>query len=1040
MNRQEKGSLIASAMRHKSITLLLAAVMMIAGAISLIKIPKDEFPEFNLPVGLVVGVYPGASESEVERQLAKPLEEFLWTFKEIDKKRTMTLSMNDGCVAVVWMNTSENHAEFWNKLKERLPLLKLTLPSGVLGLVANEDFGDSSAMLVTLESDTKTFRQMSDYVGELSSRLRDVESLANIITMGEQHEQLSIYLDRDRLSMYGINTAMIMSKLSSQTGTFYTGHLADGKLSRAIHVRSSMNTENEVAQTIISDTPTGAVVRLGDIADIQREYPTLERYIKNNGRNCILLSLQMTNGNNIVDFGKEVKDIIADFKSTLPNDVHVNIISDQSQVVGDSIDDFLIEMLIAIISVIIVVMLMLPLRVAGVAVITIPITIFASLALFMLFNVEINSVTLAALIVSLGMIVDDSVVVVDNYLDKIDSGLSRRQAAIDSAQEFVKSIITATLVISFTFFPFIFTTDHIMHDFIKWFPYSISIVLVVSMVVAFFVVPILQYIFIRHGLHEPSSKQPSPGGRPTVKRPNMLDRMQSVYDRQIERCFRHLRLTVLAGLTTILLGGLLMLSIPQRLMPRAVRNQFAVDIILPTGTDLTYTAQVADSLAHILEKDPRVTNITTFYGSGSPRFHATFMPDFGGTHFAQFIVNTHSDAETQGVLDDYAGKYAKYFAGAQVLFRQVEYSDHPYPIEVKATCDNLDSLQVAIDSIRHRLAMNPDIDVVTTSFGTTNNRLDVVLKPEEANRVGLNKSLLSLNFALRYGGGIPVTSVWEDDHKLNVVVKDAYYGRHNIDDFKNIRVSGLLPTLTATPLSQVADVKPDWGVGAITHINGQRTAAVFAIMGRQAKIGQLTKEVYKDLETLRLPAGVNILQGGQAESEITYRPQLYLGLEIAVVIIFFVIVFHLKSIPLTLLVMSSLGFSMLGGALGMLIFGQEFGATGILGFITLMGIITRCGIIMIDHAEELRHQEGLSVTNAALLSAKRRFRPVFLTSMAASMGVIPMVAKNTPLWGPMGTVICVGAIVSMLFIVTMIPVGYSIIRNRFNEKDYDTEQ
>ncbi len=1040
MNRQEKGSLIASAMRHKSITLLLAVVMMIAGIVSLIKIPKDEFPQFNLPLGLVVGVYPGASELEVERQLAKPLEEFLWTFKEIDKKKTMTFSMNDGCVAMVWLNSSAgSYAEFWNKLKERLPLFKLTLPSGVLGLVANEDFGDTSAMLVTLESDTKTFRQMSEYVSDLSDRLREVESLANIITMGEQHEQLTIYLDRDRLSMYGINTAMIMSKLSSQTGTVYTGNLEDGKLSRAIHVRSSMNTENEVAQTIISESPTGAVVRLSDIADIQRGYPTPRRYIKNNGRNCILLSLQMTNGNNIVDFGREVKDIIADFKATLPSDVHVNIISDQSQVVGESINDFIIEMLIAIISVIIVVMLMLPLRVAGVAVVTIPITIFASLALFLLFNVEINSVTLAALIVSLGMIVDDSVVVVDNYLDKLDLGVSRWQAAIDSAKEFVKSIITATLVISFTFFPFIFTTDHIMHDFIKWFPYSISIVLVVSLLVAIFVVPILQYYFIRRGLHEPATSQASADDKRN-KKTSMLDRMQGVYDRQIERCFRHQRLTIFVGLASMLIGGLLMLSVPQRLMPRAVRNQFAVDIILPTGTDLTYTAQVADSLAHILEKDPRVTNITTFYGSGSPRFHATFLPNFGGTHFAQFIVNTHSDDETQGLLDDYAGKYANYFADAQVLFRQIEYSDHPYPIEVQASSDNLDSLQVAVDSIRYRLSKNPDIDVVTTSFGTTNNRLDVTLKPEEANRVGLSKSLLSLNFALRYGGGIPVTSVWEDDHKLDVVVKDAYYGRHTIDDFKNIRVSGLLPTLTATSLSQVADVHPDWGLGAITRVNGKRTSAVFGIMGRQAKIGELTKEVFNDLETLRLPEGVTIKEGGQAESEKIYRPQLYLGLEIAVVLIFFIIVFHLKSIPLTLLVMASLGFSMLGGALGMLIFGQEFGATGVLGFITLMGIITRCGIIMIDHAEELRHQEGISVTNAALLSAKRRFRPVFLTSMAASMGVIPMVIKNTPLWGPMGTVICVGAIMSMLFIVTMMPVGYSLIRNRFKEKDYDTEE
>ena len=306
---------------------------------------------------------------------------------------------------------------------------------------------------------------MGDYVDGLSDKLRSVRSLANIIRMGGQKEQLSIYIDRDRLSQYGINTAMLMSKVSGLTGTLYTGSLADGKLSRPIHVRSSLNSENDLAQTIISSDPTGGIIRLGDIATIKREYPNPRQYIRNNGKKCILLSLQMKRGKNIIEFGEEVKQIISDYEATLPPDVHINIISDQSHVVDHSIEQFMWEMLIAIASVILVVMLMLPLRVAGVAVATIPITIFASLALFLVFGVEINSVTLAALIVSLGMIVDDSVVVVDCYLDKLDTGMKRWKAAVESSREFVKSIITATLVISITFFPLIFTTDQVIHDF-----------------------------------------------------------------------------------------------------------------------------------------------------------------------------------------------------------------------------------------------------------------------------------------------------------------------------------------------------------------------------------------------------------------------------------------------------------------------------------------------------------------------------------------------------------------------------------------------
>ena len=1014
-------------MKHKNITLLLVVMMMLAGVFSLVKIPKNEFPQFNVPVGLIVGVYPGASEQEVEHQLAGPMEEFLWTFKEVNKQRTKTICVNNACVAMVYLDRSvEDQTVFWSKMKGRLPLLKAKLPNGVVDLVVNDEFGESSSMLVTLESEGKSYREMGEYVDGLSDRLRTVPGLANIVRMGGQKEQLSIYLDRDRLSLYGINTAMLMSKVSGLNGTFYSGSLDDGQLSRAIHIQPSLNTENDLAQAIISSDPTGSVVRLGDIATIEREYPDPRQYIRNNGQKCILLSLQMTRGKNIIEFGTKVKEIISDYQSTLPDDVHLNIISDQSQVVGHSIEDFMWEMLIAIVSVVIVVMLMLPLRVAGVAVATIPITIFSSLALFMIFGLEINSVTLAALIVSLGMIVDDSVVVVDCYLDKLDAGVSRWQAAIESSREFVKSIITATLVISITFFPLIFTTDQVIHDFLQWFPYSISIVLTVSLLVAIFFVPILQYKFIRRGLHREDDTSR------TSDKTSMLDRMQKVYDRMIEACFRHKKTTMAVGLASIIVGAFLMTLIPQKLMPRAERNQFAVDVTLPSGTDLHHTAAVADSLANILRKDQRVENLTVFYGSGAPRFHATFIPSLGGSNFAQFIVNTHSDAETQGMLNDYAEKYAYYFADAQVMFRQIEYSDRAYPIEVKVTGENLDSLHAAVDSIRYRLAKNKEIAVLTTSFGTNYSSLEVIMNPEEANHFGLSKSLLSLNFALRYGGGIPVTSLWEGDHEVNVVIKDAYANNQTVEDFKNIRVTGIVPTLTTASLSQVADVKPGWGDGTITRTGGQRTASVSGMLGRGAVVGKVTKEIYKDLETLRLPHGITLQKGGQAEMEATYRPQLYLGLEIAVLLIFFIIVFHLKSIPLTLLIMYSLGFSMLGGAMGMLVFGQEFGATGILGFIALMGIITRCGIIMIDYAEELRQKEGLDVVGAALESAKRRFRPVFLTSMAASMGVIPMVIKNTPLWGPMGVVISLGALVSMLFIITMIPVGYCIVRNKFN--------
>ena len=1014
--KNDRDNIVASAMRHKGITLLLVVVMMIAGIVSLVYIPKDEFPQFNLPIGLVVGVYPGATEDEVEQQLAKPLEDFLWNFKEVDKERVTTVCQNNICYSIVWLNCKSNEsAEFWNKLKERLPLLRAQLPAGVLGVFANEDFGDVSAMLISIESEEKTYREMDNYTRALSDRLRAIPELANIYTLGGQNEQISVYLDRDRLVAYGLNTAAVYSKLSGLSDNIITGSLDDGNLSRMLHIVPSLNSEQDLAQTIVYSDPSGTIVRLSDIAEIKREYPQQKRYIHNNGHKSMMMSLQMVGGNNIVSFGKDVKAVLKDFEETLPPDVHINVVTDQSEVVGDSVKEFLLELLIAIASVVIVTLLMLPMRVAGVAVTTIPITIFISIAIFYMTGVEINSVTLAALIVSLGMIVDDSIVVVDCYIDRLDEGMPRWKAAIASARQFTASIITATLCISIVFFPFLFTTENIIHDFIQSFPYAITIVLTVSLLVALMVVPIIQHKFITHGFGDEHHA--------------ILERMQAVYDGLIERCFRHKKLTLAVGFGTVALGGLLMLALPQRLMPRASRSLFAVEIWLPTGTDIVRTASVADSLANMLRKDERITNITTFYGMGSPRFHVTFLPQFGDTNYAQFIVNTHSDSETQGVLDDYSSLYANYFPEAQIKFKQIEYTDAASPVEVRLIGNNLDSLHIATDRVVSLLRRIPEIETVTTSWGTQNHRLDITLHPEQANQIGMSRSLLSLNLALRYSGGIPVAKMWEADDEIAVMIKDASGGKQTIEDFKDIRVSGLVPTLTTVPLTQVADVKPAWCGGIIQHRNGIRCASIMAQNVRGSKIGNINKELYAQLDTFSLPQGVKVAQGGQAESENRYRPQMYLGMVISIGLIVFILLFHLQSVRLMMLMMCSLVFAIPGTALGMYLLGFEFGATAILGIVSLMGIIARSGIIMIDYGEEL-YKNGMDIDEAAETAAKRRFRPIFLTSAAASMGVIPMVIKATPLWGPMGVVICVGAFISMLYIVTMIPVGYSLVANK----------
>ena len=805
----------------------------------------------------------------------------------------------------------------------------------------------------------------------------------------------------------------------------------DKKTVRPIHLHSSLNTENDVAQQIVYSDPKGNVIRLRDIATIKREYPDADTYVKNNGKKCIVLSLEMNEGSNIVKFGGNVKNKIKDFEKTLPKDVTIYPITDQSSVVNSSIVDFLKELLIAICSVVLVIMLLLPMRVAAVAASTIPITIFMSLGLFYGLGIELNTVTLAALIVTLGMIVDNSIVIIDCYIEKIDEGMSRWHAASFAAKEFFSSIFSATLAISITFFPLLITMKGLLYDFVKWFPLGVSIVLGASLLIAVFVVPWLQFTFIKKGLKADPNKK---------SRKTFLDYIQQYYNILIEACFRHPFVTLGIGVLSIVIGAKFFSMQPQKLMPIAERNQFAIEIYLPTGTAIERTAQVADSLQYIIKKDKRVVNVTTFYGSGSPRFQTSYAPQIGGSNYAQCIVNTNGNADTEALLDKFTPIYTNYFPDATIRFKQLDYSEANSPIEIRFSGENLSQLHQAVDQAMAIMRRDSKLMIVRSNFEANTNGMDVLMNSDEANRLGINKTMLAMNLATRFGSGITLTSIWEGDYPVNVMLKDNHAGLQYPEDLNNATISGIIPGVNV-PLRQIAKVKPDWSDGMIVRRNGVRTVSILADVTRGTNLNSATDKVLKELSTMKLPSGVTMSPGGQRENDLETGPQIYGGLAISIVVIFAILLFHFKDIRLSMLVLFSLLFSLLGAATGVSVMGQELGITGILGIISLMGIIVRNGIIMIDYAEELRVKHRMSAKHAALQAAQRRMRPIFLTSAAASMGVVPMVIANTPMWGPMGTVVCFGTIISMFFIITMIPIGYWIIfriedhkRNLKNEK------
>ena len=1003
-------------MRNFRITFLIVGCLFVFGIYALARIPKQEFPEYTIRQGVVVGVYPGATAEEVEEQLAKPLEQFLMTYKEVKRAKTTSTSQNGMCYVMVELNDDVNDKdEVWSKVKHGLAAFKMQLPAGVAAVVTNDDFGDTSALLITLESDTRSYRELKGYMDDLSDRLRRIESVSNLRPYGVQQEQISVYADPEWLAAYGIGEKTLSAALAAQGLTPLGGSVSNAETETPIHIAPSLAGEREVAEQIVWSDPEGHVLRVKDVARVVREYDDPDSYIRNNGHRCVLLSLEMQAGNNIVEYGREVDEVLHAFiEEELPADVSVQRIADQAKVVGDSVHSFLRDLFVAMAIIIVVMMLLFPLRSAIVAALTIPMSTFISVGMMYLCGIPLNTVTLAALVVVLGMIVDNSIVVIDGYLDYLGRGHSRWFAAVESAREFFPSLLLATICICMIFYPILFTMTGMMGDFLTWFPWTITINLMVSLLLAVMVIPFLEILII------PAVHVRRDGRR------SFTDRVHDVYRRVLAWTFRHGWLTISLGAASVVVSLLIATQLKFRMVPFADRDQFAVEIYLRPDTPLERTGAVADSVYRALRADERVKSVTSFVGCSSPRFQMSYAPQIAGKNYAQFIVNTTSVDDTESILDEYADVWADRFPEAYVKFKQLDYQNVP-SLEFRFYGSDIDSLRAAADRLMARMRQMPELQWVHTDYEDPRAIAEVRLDPVTASQLGITRTVVAANMALA-SGDVAVGSVWEGDYRLPVVLKrDARLGERSLSDIGDTYVSSPVPGVSV-PLRQIADVEPAWSQSKIVHRNGMRCITVTADLKRGANAMRMTSRISRMLkDEIPLPPGVETELGGAHEFDAETLPPIAAGLSISLVIIFFFILVNFRKFGITLVVMASMSLCLFGAMVGLWIADFTIGLTSVLGFITLLGMIVRNVILMYQHAEDKRKVCHWSGKLAAYDAGKRRMVPIFLTTATTAVGVVPMMLGGSTFWAPVGVTIFAGGIGSLILVVTILPVLYSKI-------------
>lgn len=1008
---------VKASLKYPQVTITVLVLVFIIGVHSLFNMPRREDPKITIRTGLVMAVYPGANSAQVEEQVTKKLEQYLFQFEEVKKEKTFSTSRDGMSVINVELEENVKNTDiFWSKLRHELMVAKvLDLPVGVKGPFVNSDFGDTEALVIGIESDSADYAQLKEYTQKLEDAIRTIPAVSKIKRIGEQKEQIRVSSSSERLAQYGISLPQVVAVLQSQNAINPTGDIKSDISKVPLYTKGYYSTESELANQIVTTSSSGAVVRLSDVTEIKRVFQEPTQKITVNGHKAMMLAVEMHEGNNIVRFGDQVKDKIAEVQEQLPSNVRLTTIVNQPKLVDENITHFIREFFLAILSVVIVVILLLPFRIAAVAAMAIPMTVAVTFAFMHWLGIELHQVSLAALIVVLGMVVDDAIVIADNYVELLDAGVERWTAAWRSATDLVIPVLTATFTIVAAFMPMIILTGSV-GEFIFALPITVAIALTASFIVAMVLTPLLCYTFIKKGLHDHSKS-----AEENDKSGSLLDKMQRGYDWLLEWCMHNQRITIAASIITIFMAGGLFFMIKQKFFPAAERNQFVVELWMPSGTKLDRTEEAILRVEREIKNDKRVTSYATFIGTSAPRFYYNFSPEVPVNNYAQILVNTTTDKTTEELSNELTSIIDTLIPEGMPAVKLMQQGNVlKAPVEIRVVGDNIGHLQTIGDSIQKIIKSKVGSAQVRTDFKEDCYGVSINLK-DEASRLGFTTSSISKLVYMGFSGA-PITTMYEGNNPIEILMQLDEKDRQNFDDLQNMYLTS--PATGANvPLRQIADIKVEWQKGRIMHRNGIRTLTVQSETKDGVLPSQLLKSIQPELKNLQLPKGYRIEIGGEHANKVETFSQMVKALGISLVLIFLILLFQFRNIKEAALVMFTIPLSLFGALLGLVLTGNNFGFTAFVGLISLSGIVVRNAIILIDYTNELI-KEGMDHYNAAVEAGKRRLRPIFLTAMAAAIGVLPMIISGSPMWSPLASVISVGVMWSMIMALVTIPVLY----------------
>lgn len=1013
---------IRASLRYPVVTLVLTGMIVIVGIHAFLTMPRTEDPTITIRTGLVLALYPGATSEQVEKQVTKTLEQHIFKFPEVRKGKTFSTSRPGLVIINVELENSVKVPDvFWAKLRHEMNQVRAAeLPAGVRGPVVNSDFGDTVAMLIAVHGKRYGYRELRDYIDKIQDELRTIRNVGKLATYGGQSEQIWITSSLERISQYFTDPTRVAQALQQRNVIRGSGHFETEQAKLPLHTSGAFTTEEQIRNVLVDVSETGQPVYIRDFADVERRYQDPTFLVRYDGEPSMLLSVEMQKGRNIVELGDQIARVFKRLQTLLPPDVNLDLIANQPAVVKSRISALTHEFLLAIGSVIIVTILLLPIRVAVIAALAIPVTLCATLGVMNALGITLHQVSIAALIMVLGIVVDDAIVIADNYVELLDHKVPKDEAARRCATDVVVPVFTATMTIIAAFLPLLIISGS-AGEFIMALPITVALALAVSFVVAVLLTPILCRFFITKGLHDRETAS-------SKKKYSLLDQLQATYKKAIRYFMARKSLAVSLGICAFAAGLLLFKLVPQQFFPTAERNQFVIDVWMAQGSRIEATDTVMRRIEQHLAEQKAIAHYASFVGQSAPRFYYNVNPQQPDAAYGQFIVNTESAEETPQIVGELRDSLAKLAPEALVIVKELQQGAlMDAPVEVRISGDDIGELKRLGSQIQSILAAVPFAQFVHQDYYNDSALVDVNVNNELANRIGISDASVSRLLAGAFDGA-PVSTFWEGNRPISIMLRLDQGSRSSFEDVRNAYVTSGI-TQASVPLRALATMTPEWQTSRIVRRNGVRTLTVRSFVTPGHYGSELLEKVSSQIDNLQLPPGYRIAYGGEKFNQNETLPQMMVALGISLIAIFLILLIQFKNISEPLIVMSSIPLALLGAIFGLFITNNPFGFTAFMGLISLCGIVVRNAIILIDYINE-KLAEGYALEQAALEAGERRLRPIFLTTMAAAVGVTPMILSGSSLWSPLASVIAVGLIFSMFFTLLVVPVLFVLVRSR----------